>query len=246
MSEEKILNDSEKPKYIQLREILRNQIEEGEYSPGFKIPSENELVEMYGIHRLTVRNAITALVKEGLLKPVQGKGVFVAGKKLRSDLNRLSGFRNKMQEQGAMPETQTLFKTVRPAGVKYAQILGIDPEDEIFYFRRLYFADQEPISLEDIYIPKSIAPELENVDLDVISLFDILRSRGINISNAWQTLSVTQLDAKDSRWLKIDQDQVVFLFECVSRDEQGRVIEFNRSYSRSDTTSYTVNYEKLE
>ena len=245
MSEERIINNSDKPKYVQLREILRNQIEDGEFLPGSKIPSENELVETYGIHRLTVRNAINALVKEGLLKPVQGKGVFVAGKKMQSDLNRLSGFRSKMQEHGAEPGTQTLLKTTRKAGTKYAKIMEINPEDEIYYFRRLYYVDREPASLEDIYIPKSIAPGLEDVDLDVISLFDILRSHGVKINRAWQTLSVTRLDAKDSRWLKLDQDQVVFLFECVSRDEQGRVIEFNRSYSRSDTASYTVSYERL-
>ena len=65
------------PIYLQLREIIRNRIEEGEYLPGTAIPSENKLAETYGINRLTVRNAVDALVNEGILRRVQGKGVFV-------------------------------------------------------------------------------------------------------------------------------------------------------------------------
>ena len=43
------------PIYLQLREIIRNKIEDEEYSPGMPIPSENELAELYGINRMTVR-----------------------------------------------------------------------------------------------------------------------------------------------------------------------------------------------
>ena len=50
------------PIYLQLREIIRNRIEEGEYLPGTAIPSENKLAETYGINRLTVRNAVDTLV----------------------------------------------------------------------------------------------------------------------------------------------------------------------------------------
>ena len=71
--------ETSKPIYLQLREIIRNKIEEGEYMPGTAIPSENKLSEIYGINRITTRNAVEALVNEGLLRRVQGKGVFVVG-----------------------------------------------------------------------------------------------------------------------------------------------------------------------
>lgn len=80
MGDELIDGNNPVPKYIQLREILRARIEEGEYLPGAAIPSESELVEEFGIHRLTVRNAINSSPWK-VSKPVQGKGVFVVGKK---------------------------------------------------------------------------------------------------------------------------------------------------------------------
>lgn len=81
-SAEKMVYEDEKlsyrtPIYLQLREIIRNRIEEGEYLPGTAIPSENKLAETYGINRLTVRNAVDTLVNEGVLQRVQGKGVLL-------------------------------------------------------------------------------------------------------------------------------------------------------------------------
>lgn len=70
------------PLYLQLRELIRSKIENGEYPPGTAIPSVGTLAEKYGIHRLSVRSAISALIGEGLLKSVQGKGIFVVGEKL--------------------------------------------------------------------------------------------------------------------------------------------------------------------
>lgn len=108
--------DYKSPFYLQLREVVRAKIEEGEYPPGMAIPSENELSEMYGVNRLTVRSALDALVAEGLLKRIQGKGAFVVGDLLERDLDTLTGFRQTMSERDAEPGTKILAKSRRKAG----------------------------------------------------------------------------------------------------------------------------------
>lgn len=244
MADEQIVSTASHPMYLQLREILRSRIDEGEFVPGSAIPSESELAQAYGLHRLTVRSAISALVNEGLLRPVQGKGVYVVGKKLGRDLEKLTGFRQTMRERSVVPGTRAMFKTKRPAGLKYGQIFGIDPLESVYYIRRLCLAEDEPVSIEDIFVPYSVLSDLDAVDLNVFSLFDIYKFNGIQVTKAWQTLSVTKLDAKDARILKIKPETVVLLFECVSRDETGRVIEFSRSYTRGDRASFTVHYQR--
>lgn len=241
---DELITNGPSPMYIQLREIIRSRIDDGEYIPGSAIPSESELAQAFGLHRLTVRSAITALVNEGLLKPVQGKGVFVVGKKMHRDLERLTGFRQTMRERDAVPETRVLFMARRPAGLKYARILEIAPQDEIFALRRLCFASGAPVSIEDIYIPCAVLNDLDRVDLNVFSLFDIYEFNHIHLSTAWQTLSVTTLDARDARTLKINPEMAVLMFDCVSRDETGRVIEFSQSFTRSDRASFTVHYSR--
>ena len=77
------------PLYVQLREVLRAKTDEGEYAPGTCIPSENQLAEAYGLTRQSVRSALAALEYEGLLKSMQGKGVYVTGPKLERDLETL-------------------------------------------------------------------------------------------------------------------------------------------------------------
>lgn len=244
MVKDQISSVDRHPMYVQLREIIRSRIDDGEFIPGSAIPSESELAQTYGLHRLTVRNALTALVNEGLLKPVQGKGVYVVGKKLGRDLEKLTGFRQTMRERDVVPGTRVMLITKRPAGLKYAKILEVSPEDQVYYIRRLCLAEDEPVSIEDIYVPCAILSNLEAVDLNVFSLFDIYKFNGIQVTKAWQTLSVTKLDAKDARILQIKPETIVLVFECISRDEKGSVIEFSRSFTRSDKASFTVHYTR--
>jgi GntR family transcriptional regulator of arabinose operon len=79
------------PLYYQLSERIKAQIESGEIKVGDKLPSESEMVESYGIGRLTVRNALSRLVNAGYLRKIHGKGTFciassLAAKKLNIDV----------------------------------------------------------------------------------------------------------------------------------------------------------------
>ena len=106
------------PIYLQLREVVRSKIEDGEYAPGTAIPSENLLASTYGINRLTVRSAIDALVNEGLLKRVQGKGVYVVAQ-IERDLEVLGGFTQTMNAKNVETRRKILSKGQRRAGEKY-------------------------------------------------------------------------------------------------------------------------------
>ena len=232
--------DYKSPIYLQLREVVRNKIEGGEYPPGTAIPSENELSEMYGVNRLTVRNAVDALVSGGLLKRIQGKGVYVVGDRMERDLDSLSGFRQTIHERNAEPGTKILAKVRRKAGKKYAHIFGIDEDDEIFYIRRLNSANGEPISVEHTYVPATKVPKLDGIDLGVFSLYEVYGFYGISPVRAYQTLDLASLEARDARMLGVDPGQTVLLFTCYTYDKTDSVIEYTCGYTRGDKCSFTV------
>lgn len=236
--------DYKTPIYLQLREVVRTKIEDGEYPSGMAIPSENELAKTYGINRLTVRNAIDALVGEGMLKRVQGKGVYVIGKKMERDLETLSGFTKTIMEKNARPSVKILVKAQRKAGVKYAHIFDIDPEDMLYYIKRLDYADNEPISLEEILLPCSLVPKLEGIDLSVFGLYEVYEFYGINLKRAWQTLDLVELEPNDARMLGVEEGRAVMLFTCISYNAESKVIEYARSYTRGDKCSFVVNFQK--
>ena len=93
------------PLYLQMRELVRSKIEEGEYPPLTALPSECELAESYGITRQTVRNAIDILVQEGLLRQVPGKGVYVLCRKMERNLDELQGFTQTMLDKRLKPSS---------------------------------------------------------------------------------------------------------------------------------------------
>ena len=235
--------DYNAPIYLQLREVVRSKIEDGEYAPGTAIPSENILAETYGINRLTVRSAIDALVQEGILKRVQGKGVYVMAKYER-DLEILGGFSQTMKEKNASSGKKILLRGQRKAGEKFGSILHIGTEDSIYYIKRLDYANEEPIAIQEIYIPYNLVPNVEDIDISVFSMFEIYKFYGINPVRAWQTLDLVQLAQSDARLININKKQTVFLFSCTTYDENERVIEYSKSYTRGDKCNFTVHFHK--
>lgn len=235
--------DFNSPIYIQLREVLRSKIEYGEYLPGTSIPSENSLMDTYGINRSTVRNAIDGLVREGLLKRVQGKGVYVLVP-IERDLEVLGGFTQTMIEKNVKAKKKILNKGKCLAGNKYAEIFGIDESDFIYYIKRLDYANDEPIAIQEIFIPYKLVENVENLDLDVFQMFDLYRFYGINPTRAWQTLDLIQLTQSDARLINITKLQTVFLFSCTTYDENDKVIEFSKSYTRGDKCNFTVHFHR--
>ena len=198
------------PIYLQLREIIRNRIEEGEYLPGTAIPSENKLAETYGINRLTVRNAVDG------------------------------GFVNVMSSGTKRVSIKEQAKIYRPAGNKYANYFNIEPDDLIFCVRHQITLDSEPLAIEDIYVPKDVLPKLEVVNSSVFTIKDIFAFYGIEISSMQQTMEIIDGTSKIKKLLDIPNGVALIMLSCDYWDNNGRAIAYSRSFIRSDRTSFTI------
>ena len=242
MRDEKIGPNS--PLYLQLRELIRGKIENGEYLPGTAIPSVGVLAETYGIHRLSVRSAISALIGEGLLKSVQGKGIFVVGDKLEKDLDTVGGFEQNVLAQQSENETRVLVKCRRPAGAICATVFGCEAEREVFYVRQLYCVDGEPVSLEDIFLPVDRMPNLMEIDLGVFSIKEVQDFYGVAPVRIEQSLEITLLDSIDARLLEVDPKRGVLMLRSISYDEDNRAVEISYTYTRGDKCNFSVRYQK--
>ena len=235
--------DYRSPVYLQMRELIRSRIAEGIYQPGGSIPSENELAAEFEINRLTVRSGVDILVKEGLLKRVQGKGVYVTGGKIEQDVGELKGFTSTLQESRRKSGKKILARKVRPAGIKYASIFGIDPGDPVYYIRRLCSADGEPVFLEEIYIPQAAAPRLDGVDLSVFSLREAFQLLNVELKSGFQTLDITRIGTQEARILDTEDNRNVFLVRYTSTNSRDQVVEYGKCYIRGDKFSFKVDYD---
>jgi GntR family transcriptional regulator len=128
-----VLNSREAtPPYKKLRSILSKQIEEGRYLPDQAIPSERDLCRQYHISRITVRQAIAEMINEGVLYRKQGKGTFVARRKVNQGLSRIITFSRTVMDIGMKPSTRILFHGLLPADLDVASILKLPDAGQVF------------------------------------------------------------------------------------------------------------------
>nr|WP_211340830.1 GntR family transcriptional regulator [Xylanimonas allomyrinae] len=161
-------------KHLQVREYLEELIAD-ELRVGDLIPSERFLTHRFGISRMTVRQAIDGLVSEGVLRREHGRGTFVADRVHSEFELRLTTFGEEMRHRGLVPGSRALVVECLQAPRWLADALAIDPGALVHHFERLRTADGLPVSLEESWIPVSLAPELLDHGVPP-SLYDALRA----------------------------------------------------------------------
>ncbi|WP_407342087.1 GntR family transcriptional regulator [Pengzhenrongella phosphoraccumulans] len=145
-------------KHVRVRDYLRSLVTH-ELAVGDAIPSERLLCERFGVSRMTVRQAVDALVVEGLLEREQGRGTFVAPSKMDLEV-RLSSFGEEMLRRGMEPSSKVLAAEEIAAASDIADALDLLPGEQVFYLHRVRYADGEPMAIEQSWLPSRLAPGL--------------------------------------------------------------------------------------
>lgn len=223
---------STEAKHIQVRAKLVRAVES--MPAGAALAPERDLAVSLGVARMTLRKALDSLVAEGLVVRRQGQGTFVAPAKVPQRLVARS-FTEDMRSRGLRPGSVTLEAGVRHAGVVVAACLEVAPNTQVLHVRRLRLADEEPMAIEDLYVPRELVPGLEGPDLEGASFYDLLERRyGQRVCGGTQTAEPVVAAPGDAASLHIPAGAPCFLFERTSRVSSGAVIEFVRSVYRGD------------
>lgn len=143
-------------KHIQVREYVRAFVHQSE--PGAPAPSERELVQKFGVARMTVRHALDGLVGQGLLERIPGRGTFVT--KPHVDMQaRLSSFSEEMERRGRKAGSRTLMRRRETAGPGVARALQVEEGHAIAHWQRLRSSDEEPSCISDTYVSFDLFPD---------------------------------------------------------------------------------------
>jgi len=193
-------------KYVRVRDYLRSLVTH-ELSAGDVIPSERLLCERFGVSRMTVRQAVDALVVEGLLDREQGRGTFVAQNRLELEV-RLSSFGEEMQRRGMEPSSRVLGAEVVAATPDIADALEILPGELVFALHRVRFADGDPMAIEQSWLSCQLVPGLFDSFVPD-SIYGELRRRGLEPDWGEDTVSAGEVDAPDAELLGIQAGRAV-------------------------------------
>lgn len=229
------------PIYYQLKNFIKQQIESGIWKPGDLIPSERELSEEFEISRMTVRQALSELVNEGLLFRKRGMGTFVAKQKVDQNLSKLTNFTSDMLSRGMKPGAKVLFVDTIPATKKLAEKLNLLEGDKVVELFRLRLADGEPMALERSFLPYAKVFPILGEELENRSLYELLRKKcNLNLVRAKQTIEISYCDPRNAALLEIASDTPLLLIERVTFTEDGQPVEYVRSYYRADRYKFSI------
>lgn len=231
-----VVRASKVPIYHQLYEILRDHILSGDWKPGDLIPPEPELMETFDVSRITVRKAVELLANENLVYKHRGKGTFVSMATLKSDASRLIGFEEDMRQRGFEPNSVVLESNIVTVSRVTAERLSIQVGDELAFIKRLRLANNEPISLEEVYlVHKYCEGVLEGHDYTDESLFDVLEKEyGIRIERAEQTISAMVATERLQDQMQMSSNEALIYIERISFSQIDIPVEFRRIYYRAD------------
>lgn len=230
------------PYYVQMKDAIKQQIENGNWKPGDIVPGEPELCRIFDVSRSVVRQALKEMTYEGLVVRQKGKGTFVAEPKINESLvQKLTGFYQDMVDRGHEPVTQVLKQEVVPATSKIASQLSVQVGDPIVQIERLRFIQEEPILLVTTYIPKAVAPNLANIDLSHGSLYAYLEGEcNLTLARGRRTIEAVPANEREATLLGVKKGAPLILLESVTFQSDGKPIEYYHALHRGDRSRFEV------
>ncbi len=232
------------PKYARLENLIRDKIACAEWTPGTLAPSERELSDTYGIARMTVRQAVSNLVAEGLLVRIHGKGTFVARPRLRQSLSKLTSFSEDMRDRGMVATAHLLVCERQEAAPEIAQVLALDVGAPVLFVQRLRLASGHPIAIESCTLRGEIGASIMREDLEGHSLYRLLEERcGVYLTRAGQELEAGVVGETEARLLGLTRGDAILRIQRTSFALwQGHEapIEYVRSTYRGDRYRFYV------
>jgi GntR family transcriptional regulator len=232
---------SEVPLYYQLATILREQILAGAYAPGQQIPTEAELVEAYGVSRITVRQALKSLEGRQLIRREAGRGTFVSPDLPLPDSLRMNGSLDDLISMGLATSVRLLDLREVIASRDDETTFGIGAGEKVVQCTRLRLYHDEPYSYIINRLPQHIARLLEAFDWEQGTILKAIEERlGLRLLEAEQSVRATLADATLARALNTRIGAPLLSVDRNVRNERWETVERVHTYYRSDLYSLTV------
>lgn len=199
-----ILESTGMPLYLQLYEILKQNITSGRWAEGSLIQTENNLMKNHGVGRETVRRAVLKLVNEGYLYRQRGKGTYVCRKRPEDGLEQLVSFTSEMIARGYKPGTKVIAHGLSKAGPEIGGRLNCGANEEIIYLKRLRTANDILIAVEDSYLCPDTIGRLDPKKLEGSIYNHLIYDKGIRPGRITQEISSSVADDETAGLLEIN------------------------------------------
>lgn len=219
------------PAYLQVEQDLRRQIQSSGLRRDARLPRETELAELYGISRMTLRNALARLEGAELVRREHGVGTLINPQStvLTCDLSLMKRLQTQIRDQGFEPGVViTQRKAVKPAA-KVATALDMADDDDAHFIERLITVDRRPTALIRSWVPAAILPgELVLEENSIWKTIEIHLGRRIVRTSNW--IELIELGTHDSHQLGMEERAATVGLTGIAFDETDRPVEYSVAY----------------
>ncbi|TCR20293.1 GntR family transcriptional regulator [Streptomyces sp. BK205] len=229
------------PLYYQLARQLEEAIEHGVLAPGNLLGNEIDLSIRLGLSRPTVRQAIQTLVEKGLLVRRRGVGTQVVHSQVKRPLE-LSSLYDDLEAAGQGPATQVVRNETVPASADVAAALSVPEGAEVMLLERLRLTHGQPVALLCNYLPAGLLA-LDSDRLESTGLYRMLRTAGITLHSARQTIGARRATGEEAARLDEQEGTAVLTMQRTAFDDTGRPVEYGTHIYRA--SRYAFDFQLL-
>lgn len=226
-----------KAKYIQIYKDLKRKIESGAYEFQELLPSENSLITTYDCSRNTVRRAISALVTDGYVQTMQGKGVrviFEPAPQTSFTLGGIESFKESALRNNQTPRSEVIAFAELTADDKIYQHTGFMPGSELYYIQRLHYLDDKALILNHNYFLKDIVTNL-TPEIAQKSIYEYLeQTLHISIVTSKRIMTVEKMTEIDEKYLELGDYNCLAVVSSQTFNNDGIMFEYTQSRHRPD------------
>jgi GntR family transcriptional regulator len=229
------------PLYLQIEAILKSKILTGELKEGDRLPPENELSNQFGVSPLTVRQALSSLVGEGLLDRKPGIGTLIKKNPDEKITLKLSGRMDELLSIGKETETTVLRSEVIQRLDKPTRNLRLNQGDPVFFVEKLRYWKGTPFMVVEEYVPQSFIGALSKNKKSIRSLYFILtQKKGFVLKEATQTIESSTADQRIASLLQVEMGSPLFYMERIFYSETGLPILLQLTHVRAEHFKFSV------
>lgn len=201
--------------YIRIHDEIKHQIETGVFEVGQRLPSERVMAEQFGVSRMTLRQAVTSLVEEGILTRYVGSGTFVASDRVREKMRGTTSFTEIIQNLGKTPSSKVLSYQKTKANEVECDKLQLKKGAQIIRMERIRYADELPICYEVASIPYRLIEDFAKNDI-ANHFYETLANAGKKIGRSEQIISAKIVKKEIANFLSIKQSSAILALTQVS------------------------------
>ncbi len=245
---------SDRAVYKQIADHLRDAIARSRLHEGEQLPSEAQLMEHYGVARMTIRNALRVLQDEGLTNAEHGRGVYVRARppvrRLASDRfaqrHRKEGkaaFLAEAEETGARPDVDQIMVTTARPPAEVAVLLQLSARGRTVIRSRRYLLDGRPVETAVSYIPADLAEgtPITEPNPGPGGIYARLEEQGHTLERFTEEVSARMPTPDEVRTLSLPPGVPVFRLVRTAYDTSDRAVEVCDTIMAAD--AYLLDYE---